>query len=129
MSDVGILSYEYQQARQLTQRIGNVLAAAHDQRVDRQEQMELARLLRGLVDLVDPLNARPEDAAAALTVPVGLARRLRDQRSGLGAALPTLAQRLRRGEPLEQDDLELLETINGLTEREASIVFRRMVRR
>jgi hypothetical protein len=129
MSDVGILSFEYKQAQELTERLEAVLAAAREQTVDRQAEMALARLLRGLVDLIDPLAARPEDAGAALTVPVGLGRRLRDQRRELQVELPPLMHRLRNGDALEPGDIELLGLIKDLTEREASVVFRRMVRR
>jgi len=129
MSDVGVLSYEYKQAQELTERIDAVLESASERRVDRQRQMELSRLLRGLVDLIDPIAARPEDAGAALAVPVGLARRLRDQRRELQGELSELVRRLREGEALEPGEIEILALIKDLSEREASAVFRRMVRR
>lgn len=128
VADVGVLSYEYEQARALGSKIDEVLRAAREGRVARQEQTELGRMLRGLVDLLDPLAARPEDAVATLSVPVGLARRLREQ-DDARRGLPLVAQRLSGGELLSSDDVALLEQIASLTEREASVVFRRMVRR
>lgn len=129
MSDVGTLSFEYKQAQSLSERIDAVLRATAADCVDRQEQLQLSLLLRGLVQLIDPLGAHPEDAGAALSVPVGLARRLRDQRDQLKDELPDLVVRLRDGMELGVDDVELLTRLKELTEHEASVVFRRMVRR
>ena len=129
LSDVGVLSYEYEQAQTFAVKIGDVVAGARERRADRQAQLELARRIRALSDLLDPLAARPEDAGAALTVPVGLAQRLREHRRDLPAQLPELARHLGEGEVLAESEIETLELIRALSEREASIVFRRMVRR
>jgi hypothetical protein len=129
MSGVGVLSFEYKQAQDLAQRIALVLAAAAHDRVDRQAQLELARLLRGLAPLLDPLNAHAGDAGAALLVPVGLVQRLRDERRELADELPVLMGHLQEGQPLAPEDVAILELIKDLTERESSVVFRRMVRR
>jgi hypothetical protein len=133
MSDVGVLSYEYEQANHLAQRLEEVLDLQSRTDVSRQQRAELARVLEGLLALLDPLSGSHADPSLALDVPPGLVRRLRKQRVGKGSfsvALKSSAERLADwDEPLRDEDFDVLQKMANATEREVSTMFRRMVRR
>jgi hypothetical protein len=132
MSDVGSLSYEYERANDLAEKLGATLEEPCG-KVDRQARAELRPLLLALVDLLDPLSPRGADSPDVMKVPVGLVRRLRKRNfegQSMSEALGQLASVIsRRGRELSEKDLRLLREVNGETAREASTVFRRMVRR
>jgi hypothetical protein len=132
MTDVGTLSYEYERANEVAHALGAALQAT-DGNVPRQARAELRPLLLALVDLLNPLEASPTGTADVMSVPVGLALRLRDRdfhgqpiSRALGELAATIADKGRR---LSAEDMELLREVNGETEREVSTAFRRMVRR
>jgi hypothetical protein len=132
MSDVGSLSYEYERANNLAEKLEANLEGSHG-KVDRQARAELRPLLLALVDLLDPLGSRGKDSPDVMKVPVGLVRRLRTRRfegQPMSEALGQLAAVIsRRGRELSEKDLRLLREVNDETAREVSTVFRRMVRR
>jgi hypothetical protein len=132
MSDVGSLSYEYERANDLAEKLGATLEAPHG-KVDRQARAELRPLLLALVDLLDPLSVRSSDSPDVMKVPVGLVRRLSTRRfegQTMSEALGQLASVIgKRGRELSEKDLRLLREVNGETAREVSTVFRHMVRR
>lgn len=132
MSDVGSLSYEYERASELGAKLNATLALPVD-KVDRQARAELRPLLLALVDLLDPLQASDTETADMMSVPVGLAVRLRDRDFDgrpISEALGRLATTMHdQNVQLSEKDMELLREVNGETAREAATVFRRMVRR
>jgi hypothetical protein len=131
MSDVGSLSYEYERANDLAEKLEANLEG--DGKVDRQARTELRPLLLALVDLLDPLGSRPEHSPDVMKVPVGLVRRLRTRRfegQPMSEALGQLVSVIsKRGRELSEKDLRLLREVNVETAREVSTVFRRMVHR
>jgi hypothetical protein len=133
MSDVGSLSYEYERANDLAEKLEATLEETHGKQADRQARAELRPLLLALVDLLDPLSPRGADSPDVMKVPVGLVRRLRTRRfegQAMSEALGQLAAVISsRGRELSERDLRLLREVNDETAREVSTVFRRMVRR
>jgi hypothetical protein len=131
MSDVGSLSYEYERANDLAEKLEANLEG--DGKVDRQARTELRPLLLALVDLLDPLGSHGEHSPDVMKVPVGLVRRLRARRfegRPMSEALGQLASVIStRGRELSEKDLRLLHEVNDETAREVSTVFRLMVRR
>jgi hypothetical protein len=132
MTDVGSLSYEYERANEVATALGAALAAS-DGNIDRQVRAELRPLLLALVDLLDPLGASDTQAVDVMSVPVGLALRLRDHEphgepisKALGRLAASIDQRNRR---LSDEEMQLLREVNDATAREVSTAFRRMVRR
>lgn len=130
MSDVGSLSYEYERASDLAEKLEATLEGTHS---DRQARAELRPLLLALVDLLDPLRPGRADSPDVMKVPVGLVRRLRTRSfegqtmsEALGQLASTIGDRQRK---LSEKDLKLIREVNGETAREVSTVFRRMVRR
>jgi hypothetical protein len=132
MSDVGSLSYEYERANELATKLNATLQLPGG-KVDRQARAELRPLLLALVELLDPLNASDTETADMMSVPIGLAVRLRDREFDgrpISEALGRLASTMHdQNVQLNEKDMELLRKVNGETAREASTVFRRMVRR
>jgi len=132
MTDVGTLSYEYERANEVASALGAALETS-DGSVDRQARAELRPLLLALVDLLNPLGASSAGTADVMSVPVGLALRLRDREfhgQPISEALGNLAETIGdKGRRLSDQDMELLREVNGETEREVSTAFRRMVRR
>jgi hypothetical protein len=118
MSDVGNLSYEYEQAHNLEAKLKATLDVS---------------LLLALVELLDPLNAPEAESPQVMNVPVGLARRLRSrdfEGEPISAALGRLASTMHKPQgTLSEADMRLLQEVNSETAREAATVFRRMVRR
>lgn len=133
MSDVGILSYEYEQASRLVSTLEALLERTDGGQGDRQERMEAARILRALLDLLDPIAAQGGDPDVAMNIPVGLVRRLRETRfegEPYADALRELLDRLSdREHALADEDIRLLRNVAGATEQEAASVYRRLVRR
>jgi hypothetical protein len=131
MSDVGSLSYEYERANDLAEKLEANLEG--NGKVDRQARTELRPLLLALVDLLDPLGSREEHSPDVMKVPVGLVRRLRTRRfegQPMSEALSQLVSVIsKRGRELSEKDLRLLREVNAETAREVSTVFRRMVHR
>lgn len=132
MSDVGILSYEYERASNLANKIKAILDETYGA-VDRQARAELRPLLLALVDLLDPLNSAAIDSPDVMKVPVGLVRRLRTKSfegKAMSEALGQLALVIDdREHELSDGDVQLLRDVRGETSREVSTVIRRMVRR
>jgi|SRR5665213_806117 hypothetical protein len=132
MSDVGSLSYEYERANELARKLDATLSAPGCD-VDRQARSELRPLLLALVDLLDPLHASQTDTNDVMSVPIGLAVRLRGREFNgrpIGDALGALAGTMsHRDAKLTEEDMRLLREVNGETAREVSTAFRRMVRR
>ena len=132
MSDVGNLSYEYEQAHNLEAKLKATLDVSRGN-LDRQARAELQPLLLALVELLDPLNAPEAESPQVMNVPVGLARRLRSrdfEGEPISAALGRLASTMHKPQgTLSEADMRLLQEVNSETAREAATVFRRMVRR
>lgn len=133
MSDVGTLSYEYQQAEKLAHKLEQLRDQATQQAAERELRLQVALALDGLIGLLDPLGEETEHGDAAMHTPVGLVKRLRSQRfdgDSYSAALKTLRERLADpAEELDNSDVRLLNDLTGATEHEVAATFRRMVRR
>jgi hypothetical protein len=133
MSDAGTLSFEYDQASALAKKLETVLELHEQGRLTRQERMEAVRALNALADLLEPLGDSGADPGLALDIPVGLARRLRDDVVDGGkitAALRATAEHLADWDrPLDKSDTVLLRRMAGASEREAAMAFRKLVRR
>jgi hypothetical protein len=133
VSDVGTLSYEYQQATKLAHKLEQLLDQARRGGTERELRLQVALALEGLIGLLDPLSEDAEHGDAAMHTPIGLVRRLRSQQfegTSYSDALKHLRQRLVDPvDGLEENDLRLLDELTGATEHEVAATFRRMVRR
>jgi hypothetical protein len=147
MSEVSVLSQEYQTASELSRTLNAALITLKKARLGlpgaemitagelEQSQRCLADILDALRQLLQPVRADDPRAAqlAATRVPGALVTRVRSEQQGdLGYYLEDLtamAARLRGGvEMLTEDDLERLDLIAAAADSETSSVFRRLMR-
>jgi hypothetical protein len=146
MSDVSVLSHEYQSTSELSQAINTNLivlkkvvlglpgaenVAAAQVRVCRSR---LADILEILVKLLDAQRAMRVTVSQALTVPGAVVERLKKERNGYLASylhdLENLVARLRTAAPqLTSADFATLDHLAAIADAETSGVFRQMMRR
>jgi hypothetical protein len=133
MPDIGTLSYEYEQASGLAEKLGALINQSDVGHVDRELCLQVALALDGLVSLLDPLSEEAHDDDLTMRTPVGLARRLRrkdfEGHSYVDAVRGLRGQLRSARQPLTAGDLKLLRELRGATDHEVAVTFRRMVRR
>jgi hypothetical protein len=146
MSDVSILSNEYERASALSKKLDSTLLDLKKERrgLPRIEESDaetvreklhfLAQVLRAIALLLDPSQQRPVEPQAAASVPSPLVARLRAQHEG---DLPYYVDDLARvADALESRptqlvdaELRLLDDTAKAADAETSEVFRRLMRR
>lgn len=145
MSDVSILSQEYETAAQLSQKINRVaiylkknqlglVSASQEAKAALTDAHYLVSVLNALCQRLDPEFFSHGPTSSALNVPGSLVERVQSQRCGDMADyledLTRIAQRL-SAETLELDDadLSLLDQLASTADAETSSVFRRLMRK
>jgi hypothetical protein len=146
MSDVSILSNEYERASALSRSFDSTLLGLQKERrgLPRVEDTEsgklherllfLAKVLRTIALLIDPSQERPLEHEVAASVPTPLVARLRAEHEGdlpyYVSDLVRVADSLEtRPATFADDDLRLLEDLAKAADAETSELFRRMMRR
>lgn len=146
MSDVGVLSHEYQSTSELSQVINTNLivlkkvelslpgaenvAVAHVA----SSRVRLAEILETLGKLLDVHRTMGVTTSQIVLIPGAFVERLRKERQGDLASylqdLETLAARLRTHSPqLTKADFAILDHLAAIADAETSGVFRQMMRR
>lgn len=146
MSDVSVLSHEYQSTSELSQAINTnlivlkkvMLGLPGAENVAATQvvacRAQLADVLEILVKLLDVHRATSLTASQVLTVPGAVVERLRKERNGDLAYylrdLENLIARLRTDSPqLTSADFAILDHLAAIADGETSGVFRQMMRR
>ena len=140
MSDVSVLTYEYDRDSDLSQTINRALIDLKKARYqatspqgDEESGDRIADIVDTLVTLLQPLEGRRIDGASAARIPAALVARVRARHQGdLVYYLEDLARvaRLLRAHPppLSGRDLALLDDLATVADAETSRVFRRLMR-
>ena len=145
MSDVSILSQEYETAAQLSQKINRVaiylkknqlgLMSAPQETTDAlRDAHYLVSVLNALCQRLDPDFFSNSTTSSALNVPGSLVERVQSQHCGDMADyledLTRIAHQLSADTlELEDADLTLLDHLAGMVDAETSSVFRRLMRK
>lgn len=144
MSDVSVLSHEYQTVSDLAQELNGSLVAlkkavlgtegaeAVESASLEADRLRLAEIADGLALLLDP-NTEPSLSEVAARVPGALVARVREERGGdldyFLEDLRAISCRLRNcPEQVTPEDLAFLEQIAASAEAETTKVFRRLMR-
>lgn len=143
MSDVSILSHEYQDLSTLAEGLNRALlllkrtrepqpvVGAIDPAEVQRARTWLAERVDDLVGLLDPNVAPTERGDVAGRLPAGLVARLREEHGDLQwylADLRSAAEALRKGEGLSDQQLMALDEFALTAQEEVTSVFRRMMR-
>jgi hypothetical protein len=148
VSDVSVLSHEYQTASDLSRTLNEALIILKKTRLalpgaeaitteERERSRHcLANILDTLLELLAPADSRRRSSAAEpdVQIPGALVAQLRAERQGDLAYyledLEHLAERLRAGvHVLTEQDLSRLDELAAVADAEASSVFRRLMRK
>lgn len=143
MSDVSVLSHEYQTASELSQTLNRALITLKKARLrvptsetitvgqTRKSQRHWAETLVALSKLLDPEASNVD--GSTIQIPGSLVARLRqDRRGDLAYFMEDLGQTIKRLESdlsgLTDSDIALLDHVAAAADAEASRVFRRLMR-
>jgi hypothetical protein len=144
MSDVSVLSHEYQTVSDLAQELNASLVALKkavlategaetmESAILEKDRLRLAEIGASLAQILDP-NADESQSETAARVPGALIARVRDERGGdldyFLEDLRAISTRLRHcPEQVTQEDLAFLDQIAASAEAETTRVFRRLMR-
>lgn len=144
MSDVSILSQEYETASQLSQKINRVAiylkkhrlgltSTSQEASVAQADASHLVGILNALCQHLSAEGSRTEDSSA-LNIPVSLVERLQNQHRGdmpyYIEDVQHIAERLNTASlDLDDEELGLLNQLASTADAETSSVFRRLMRK